>query len=74
MRFNWSGKTSDRKLLDMLITSELINGYKSTFYMKADQIEQHAKKYSETYKKGFGKWVDDFDLKWHARKLSASCI
>jgi len=58
--FNWSGKTSD-KIIGYVNYFELINGYKSTFYMKADQIEQHAKKYSETYKKGFGKWVDDFD-------------
>ena len=29
--------------------------------MTLAEIEEHAKKYSQTYKKGFGNWKDDFD-------------
>ena len=40
---------------------ELLNGFTSTFYMSVSDIEKHAKKYSQTYKKGFGNWKDNFD-------------
>ena len=40
---------------------KLLNGFESTFYMTAADLEKHAKKYSQTYKKGFGTWKDNFD-------------
>ncbi len=40
---------------------KLINSFESFFYMSIEDIESHAKRYSQTYKKGFGMWVDDFD-------------
>ena len=40
---------------------ELLIGFTSTFYMSVEDIEKHAKKYSQTYKKGFGNWKDNFD-------------
>jgi recombination protein RecT len=29
--------------------------------MSREELEKHAKKYSQTYKKGYGLWVDDFE-------------
>ena len=40
---------------------KLINGFEKTLYMDMATIEAHAKKYSQTYKKGFGLWRDNFD-------------
>jgi recombination protein RecT len=40
---------------------KLINSFESFFYMSVEDIERHAKRYSQSYKKGFGMWVDDFD-------------
>ncbi len=40
---------------------KLVNGFKKAMYMTIKQIEAHAKKYSQTYKKGFGNWVDQKD-------------
>jgi len=57
--FNWSNKTGE-KIIGYVSYFELVTGYKSTFYMNAEKIESHAKKYSQTYKSGFGIWVDDF--------------
>lgn len=54
-------KNGSNKIVGYVSYFELLNGYISMFYVKKDQAEAHAKKYSETYKKGFGKWVDDFD-------------
>lgn len=40
---------------------EMINGFKKGIYWSKDQVESHAKKYSATYRKGFGLWSTDFD-------------
>lgn len=40
---------------------ELRNGFSSTYYMTVEELEIHAKTYSQTYKKGFGNWKDNFD-------------
>ena len=40
---------------------ELINGAKKGIYWTKEQIDAHAKKYSATYRKGFGLWSTDFD-------------
>lgn len=40
---------------------KLLNGFEKTFYMSAEEMETHAKKFSQTYKKGFGIWKEDFD-------------
>ena len=40
---------------------EMINGFKKGIYWSKEQIDAHAKKYSATYRKGFGLWSTDFD-------------
>ena len=40
---------------------ELLNGFKKWLYMDTTTIEKHAKKYSQSYKKGFGVWADGED-------------
>lgn len=41
---------------------KLVNGFESTFYMTKEEVELHAKTYSQTYKKfGTGLWKDMFD-------------
>jgi recombination protein RecT len=40
---------------------ELINGFESTLYMTVEQLKSHGQKFSQTYKKGFGVWKDEFD-------------
>lgn len=39
---------------------ELLNGFQKAFYMPTEKLEKHAKKYSQSYKKDYGVWVDDF--------------
>jgi len=36
----------------------LTNGFQKTLYMTSEQLEEHGKKYSKTYAKGFGLWKD----------------
>tara|TARA_R110000744_G_scaffold229881_6_gene348036 strand:+ start:5251 stop:6159 length:909 start_codon:yes stop_codon:yes gene_type:complete len=37
----------------------LLNGFEAYHYMSSSEIEKHAKKFSQTYKKGYGLWKDD---------------
>ena len=58
--FDWKAKSSD-KVIGYASYFKLLSGFSTTFYMTLAEIEEHAKKYSQTYKKGFGNWRDDFD-------------
>jgi recombination protein RecT len=40
---------------------KLLNGYEATLYMTVDQLKKHGNQYSQTFKKGFGLWKDNFD-------------
>lgn len=44
-----------------LLYFKLINGYEKYFYMTKDQCAAHGKKYSQSFKKGYGLWVDNFE-------------
>lgn len=39
----------------------LLNGFEKTLYMTSEELRQHGLKFSQTYKKGFGLWKDDFE-------------
>lgn len=39
----------------------LLNGFEKTYYMTVDELKKHGTKFSQTFKKGFGLWKDDFD-------------
>lgn len=40
---------------------QLVNGFEKTYYMTVDELKDHGLKFSQTFKKGFGLWKDDFD-------------
>lgn len=56
-----SKKATSKTVIGYMAYFKLINGFEKTLYMTAMQMEAHAKKYSQTYKRGFGKWEEDFD-------------
>lgn len=37
---------------------QLINGFEKQLYMSVEELDAHAKRFSQTYKKGFGLWAD----------------
>jgi recombination protein RecT len=57
--FDFSKKSS--KVVGYAAYFKLLNGFEKTLYMSVEQLQAHGKKYSQTYKKGFGLWQDDFD-------------
>lgn len=40
---------------------KLINGFTAELYMSKEEVMKHANKYSQTAKKGFGVWKDQFE-------------
>lgn len=40
---------------------ELLNGFKKNLYMTVEELQRHGKKYSQTFKRNMGVWVDNFD-------------
>lgn len=65
MKFNWIEDSKLRivkKTIGYLSYFKLQNGFTNTLYMTVEELEAHAKKYSQTYKKyGTGLWKDEFD-------------
>lgn len=58
--FDENAKTSD-KVIGYMAYVKLINGFEKTVYWTKEQVKEHALRYSQTFKKGKGLWVDNFD-------------
>lgn len=64
IKFNWMQDDAERvkaKTIGYVAYFKLSNGFEKTLYMTMAELETHAKKYSQTYKKGYGVWKDNFD-------------
>lgn len=62
--FKWIENTEERlkkETVGYVAYIELLNGFEKTLYMTMAELEAHAKKYSQTYKRGYGVWKDNFD-------------
>ena len=62
--FEWIEDTAERikkETIGYVAYFELLNGFTKTLYMTNAELEAHAKKYSQTYKRGRGVWVDNFE-------------
>lgn len=55
------GEPTDNNVVGYLGFFELCNGFRKFLYMTNEEIREHAQKYSQTAKRGFGLWVDNFD-------------
>ena len=53
-------KTSD-KVIGYVAYERLLNGFWKFVYMTKEDADKHGKKFSQSYRKGYGVWVDDFD-------------
>lgn len=62
--FQWIDDDDDRakrQSIGYVAYFKLKNGYEATLFMSIKELESHGKKFSQTYKKNFGLWKDDFD-------------
>lgn len=58
--FDWGAKKSD-KIIGYASYFKLVNGFEKTYYMTVEEVKRHGLRYSQSYKKGYGLWKDDFD-------------
>lgn len=59
--FDEDAKISDNAI-GYMAYFKLVNGFEKTFYMTVEEVTAHAKKYSQSFKSGYGVWKDDFDI------------
>lgn len=58
--FDFTKKESD-EVIGYAAYFQLLNGFEKTLYMTREELEKHGKKFSQTFKQGFGLWKDEFD-------------
>lgn len=58
--FDESLRKSD-KIIGVMAYIQLTNGFEKTVYMTKEEINAHALRYSQTYKKGYGVWKDNWE-------------
>ena len=58
--FDFSQKKSDI-VIGYAAYFRLTNGFEKTLYMTIQDLKKHGQKFSQTFKKGFGLWNDDFE-------------
>ena len=59
-KFDFTKRTSDN-VIGYAAYFALLNGYEHTLYMSVDDLKAHGRKFSQTFKKGYGLWADSFD-------------
>lgn len=50
-----------KRIIGYLGYFKLLNGYEKESYWSVEDLEKHGAKYSQTYRKGFGVWKDNFE-------------
>lgn len=58
--YDRSAKSSDN-VEGYLAYFRLLNGFEAELYMTKEEAKKHASKYSASFKKWYGLWVDEFD-------------
>lgn len=58
--FDEEARVSD-KVIGYMAYIKLTGGFEKTVYWTVEEVKAHALRYSQTYKKGYGVWKDNFD-------------
>jgi len=63
IQFNWIQEGREKaKPVGYVAYMELINGFNKSLYMTTKELNQHGLKYSQSMKKGYGLWKEEFDV------------
>lgn len=60
MEFDSDAKTSD-KIIGYVAYFRLLNGFEKYFYMSAEEVQIHGRRYSKSYENKNSRWQQDFD-------------
>lgn len=63
IEFEWmqSEAREKAKVVGYVSYFRLLNGFDKNLYMTVDELQAHGKSFSQTFKKGFGLWKDNFE-------------
>ncbi len=62
IQFTWSnGDRDNLPIIGYVAYMRLINGFSKSLYMTVQQLKNHGLRYSQTAKRGYGLWEDNFD-------------
>ncbi len=62
LKFEWIAENRDQaQTIGYVAYFELTNGFSKQLYMTTEQLKKHGVRFSQTFKKGYGLWSDDFD-------------
>lgn len=61
-KFDWSIEPDEKEQpIGFYAYFKLINGFTAELYMSRDQIDKHAKRYSQSFRKNSGVWADNYE-------------
>ena len=61
-KFDWKQKPAENEQpICYYAYFKLINGFTAELYMTREQVAAHAGRYSQSFKKGYGVWADNFE-------------
>ena len=61
-KFDWKQKpAANEQPVGYYAYFKLINGFTAELYMTHEQVAAHAGRYSQSFKKGYGVWADNFE-------------
>lgn len=63
MIFEWLEDEAREKAVTIgyVAYMELSNGFNKQYYQSIPQLQKHGKRFSKSFRKGYGLWVDDFE-------------
>ena len=59
--FNWDAHLNNKPTIGYVAYFQLLNGFEAYLYMTIEEVKEHGLRYSQSFKKGYGVWVDNFD-------------
>lgn len=60
-RFKLSGKRTSEKVIGFAAYFRLVNGFEKQEYWSREEVEAHARRFSQGFRANSGPWKDDFD-------------
>jgi len=61
IEFTWLDDRDDLAVVGYVAYMRLTNGFEKSLYMTTKELTKHGMKFSQSMKKGFGLWKDDFN-------------
>lgn len=62
IKFSWKKEGREAlKIIGFIAYFKLLNGFEKPFYMTVEELKAHGIRYSQSAKKGYGLWEDNFE-------------